>query len=90
METVGIRDLKARLSLHLQRVRDGATIVVTDRGREVATISPVTANANTDWAWAMVREGRAHWNGGKPSGSRTRVRLKGGAAVSDAVIEDRG
>ena len=90
MEKVGIRDLKARLSLHLQRVREGMTLVVTDRGREVATISPVNARANTDWAWKMVREGRAHWNGGKPAGSRSRVRLEGGARVSDAVIEDRG
>ena len=90
MEKVGIRDLKARLSLHLQRVRDGVTLVVTDRGREVATISPVNARANTDWAWNLVREGRAHWNGGKPAGSRARVRLEGGAKVSDAVIEDRG
>ena len=90
MEKVGIRDLKARLSLHLQRVREGATLVVTDRGREVATIAPVNARANTDWAWKLVREGRAHWNGGKPGGSRSRVRLAGGARVSDAVIEDRG
>ncbi len=90
METVGIRELKAKLSHHLQRVRDGATLVVTDRGREVATLAPVQAKADTDWAWTMVREGRAHWNGGKPGGSRTRVRLKGGATVSDAVLEDRG
>ena len=61
MEKVGIRDLKARLSLHLQRVREGVTLVVTDRGREVATISPVNARANTDWAWNLVRKGRAHW-----------------------------
>ena len=90
METVGIRELKARLSHHLQRVRDGATLVVTDRGREIATIAPVQAKAETAWAWKMVQEGRAHWNGGKPAGCRPRVRLKGGATVSDAVIEDRG
>jgi len=90
MDTVGIRDLKARLSHHLQRVRDGATLVVTDRGREIATIAPVQARAGTEWAWKMVQEGRAHWNGGKPVGCNPRVRLKGGATVSDAVIEDRG
>ncbi len=75
METGRNRDPKARLS---------------HRDPEVATTSPVNANASTDWAWAMVREGRAHWNGGKPAGSRPRVRLEGGASVSDAVIEARG
>lgn len=90
METIGIRELKAKLSHHLKRVRDGATLVVTDRGREVATIAPVRPHADTAWAWKMVQEGRAHWNGGKPVGCSRRVRLKGGATISDAVIEDRG
>ena len=89
MERVGIRDLKARLSLHLQRVRDGVTLVVTDRGREVATISPVNARANTDWAWRMVQEGRAHWNGGKPRGCANPPSVPVDRLVSTAVIEDR-
>lgn len=89
METVGIRELKAKLSHYLQRVSNGATLVVTDRGREVATIAPVKPPGDTAWAWKMVQDGRAHWNGGKPTGARERVRLEGGATVSDAVIEDR-
>jgi prevent-host-death family protein len=37
---VGIRELKAKLSEHVQRVSDGETIVVTDRGRPVARLVP--------------------------------------------------
>ena len=37
---VGIRDLKAKLSEHVQRAADGETIVVTDRGRPVARLVP--------------------------------------------------
>jgi prevent-host-death family protein len=37
---VGIRELKAKLSEHVQRVADGETIVVTDRGRPVARLVP--------------------------------------------------
>jgi prevent-host-death family protein len=38
---VGIRDLKARLSEHLERVSQGEVITVTSRGRRVAQIVPV-------------------------------------------------
>jgi antitoxin (DNA-binding transcriptional repressor) of toxin-antitoxin stability system len=38
--TVGIRELKARLSEHLRRIRSGDTILVTDRGEVVAEINP--------------------------------------------------
>lgn len=38
---VGIRDLKARLSEHLERVARGEVITVTSRGRRVAQIVPV-------------------------------------------------
>ena len=38
---VGIRELKLRLSAYLARVRDGETLVVTDRGRPVARLERV-------------------------------------------------
>ena len=42
MTSVGIRELKNRLSEFLRRVQDGETIAVTDRGRVVAELrSPV-------------------------------------------------
>lgn len=40
MEHVGIRELKARLSEYLYRVREGETLAVTDRGKTIARISP--------------------------------------------------
>ncbi|GAB4496612.1 MAG: hypothetical protein OHK0052_06820 [Anaerolineales bacterium] len=39
--TVGIRDLKTRLSEYLNLVRSGQTIVITSRGRAVGRILPV-------------------------------------------------
>ncbi len=42
---VGIRELKAHLSAYLAQVADGATIVVTDRGKPVATLSPVAGSS---------------------------------------------
>ena len=90
METVGIRELKAHLSRHLKRVRSGARLTVTERGRSIATISPVEARADVAWAHRLVAEGRAHWSGGKPAGRPGPSPVRGGRTVSDAVLEDRG
>ena len=40
MDTVGIADLKARLSNHLRAVQRGRTLTVLDRGRAIAQIVP--------------------------------------------------
>ena len=89
METVGIRELKAHLSRHLKRVRSGTRLVVTERGRSIATIAPVEAPADVDWAHRLVAEGRAHWSGGKPTGCNRPVPIAPGRTVSAAVLEDR-
>jgi antitoxin (DNA-binding transcriptional repressor) of toxin-antitoxin stability system len=49
-------------------------LLVTERGRSIATISPVEAPANTDWAHQLVAGGRARWNGGNPIGTGTPVK----------------
>lgn len=89
METVGVRDLKANLSRHLKRVRAGARLVVTDRGKPLATLAPIDASDEHEWAHRMVAAGRASWNG-QPSRAPARgVRQKSGSLASDAVLEDR-
>jgi len=75
MNTVGIRELKAHLSRHLRRVRSGVRLLVTERGRVVATIDPMA--------------GQARWDGGKPLGCRPPAAGKARAQVSAAVLEDR-
>ena len=40
MKTVGVRELKNRLSEYLRRVRSGESVLVTDRGEVVAEFSP--------------------------------------------------
>jgi len=41
MGRVSVSDLKARLSEHLRRVKGGEEVIVTERGRPVAVLSPV-------------------------------------------------
>lgn len=88
MESVGIRELKNHLSRYLKQVRSGARFIVTERGRPIATVSPSEAHARTAWADSLVAAGHAHWNGGKPAGSRRPVKL-GGRSISAVVLEQR-
>jgi prevent-host-death family protein len=88
MATVGVRELKNRLSEFLRRVADGERITVTDRGRPIAVIAPADSKAEDEAIVAMVREGLAHWGGGTPRGSKRPVKVRG-RPVSDTVLEDR-
>ncbi|GBD31649.1 Antitoxin VapB46 [bacterium HR33] len=40
MKTVGVRELKNRLSEYLRQVRSGESVLVTDRGEVVAELGP--------------------------------------------------
>lgn len=52
---VGIRDLKNNLSRHLERVKSGETITVTDRGKPVAKLEPIREMTNFE---RMCAEGK--------------------------------
>lgn len=45
---IGIRDLKSKLSEHIERVKRGEVITVTSRGRRVAQIVPVIGRDNLE------------------------------------------
>lgn len=61
MKTVGLRELKNRLSEYVRQVRKGEAVVVTDRGQVVAELRPpgeVSAGAEIDAGLAkMVNRG---------------------------------
>ena len=88
MMSIGIRELKARLSRVLMSVKQGERITVTDRGRPIAIISPTAANADDQRIDSMVRDGTIRWVGGKPRGARRPAHLTG-PPVAIAVVEDR-
>jgi prevent-host-death family protein len=88
MVAVGVRELKNVLSQYLKRVKTGERVVVTERGRPIAIISPPTATPTDQRIEAMLREGKARWGGGKPKGALRPPRIKG-PSVAQAVIEDR-
>jgi prevent-host-death family protein len=44
---VGIAELRQNLSVYLRRVREGETLVVTDRNRPVAVLGPPPSSASS-------------------------------------------
>lgn len=91
MTTVGTKELKNKLSHYLRLVRAGAHILVTDHGRPVAELGPVTKGTrSTEDAW-MEAAARGEVVLPKRRGApRSRpLRLRKGASLSDAVLEDR-
>jgi prevent-host-death family protein len=87
MTTVAVRELKNRLSEYLRKVKAGERVVITERGRAIATISAAEMPVDEDIE-ELVRERAAHWAGGKPRGAKRPAKIKG-PSVAEAVIEDR-
>ena len=88
MGTVGVRELKTRLSYYLRRARQGERIVVTTRARPVAVLGPAATRPELERVERLLRMGLARWDGGKPRGARRPGRITG-RTVADAVIEER-
>lgn len=83
---VGIRELRDHLSAWLEAVASGREITVTDRGKPVARIVPVTGRSKLD---QMIAEGRVRppLRPARPAASLPRIEVEG--SVSDLVIEQR-
>jgi prevent-host-death family protein len=86
--TIGVRELKDKLSATLARVRRGATVTVTDRNRPVAVIIPARSANEEELVRTLAKSGRLAWSGGKPRGLGKAPHVRG-PSVSDAVVEDR-
>jgi prevent-host-death family protein len=85
---VGVRELKTRLSAYLDSVKEGQEIAVTERGRVIARIVPVTGGSEEALA-RLIAEGRVL----PPESDRLaiprRVRLRSGS-VEELMREQRG
>jgi prevent-host-death family protein len=84
--TVGVGELRQNLSKFLRRVEQGERLVVTDRNRPVAELSPLRDGQSA--LERLVAEGRA----APPSNALdfTPIKLKGRFTASDALRDVRG
>lgn len=82
---VGIRELRNHLSRYLDQVRRGEEITITDRGRAVARILPVSGERTIDRliAQGLVLPAR------RPKRADLPPPIKAKGTVSDLVAEQR-
>lgn len=90
MNTVGIRELKSRLTHYVRLVKQGHNVILTERGKPVAVLHGLDEEAQT-------REGRLARLAAQgrillPSTPRRRVRpvrTKRPVGLTQAIMEDR-
>ena len=92
MQTVGSREFKNRLGRYLLAVRRGQTLLVTDRGKPVAKVSPPDHDADTALTFSDVlkkleAEGKIRL-AKRPLGKFRAVPSRGKSA-SQMIIQDR-
>jgi prevent-host-death family protein len=87
--SVGIRELKNRLSEYIQRVKAGERIIITERGKPVGQILPVQAE-HSDRLANLVEAGLVEWNGQPLPPYEPKAVNRSNRLVSDLVAEDRG
>ncbi len=92
MQRVGSREFKNRMGRYLLAVRQGETLLVTDRGKPVAKVSPPDQEVSPeptvmDILKRLEAEGKLRL-AKEPLGKFRPVKMKGKPA-SQTIIEDR-
>jgi prevent-host-death family protein len=89
MKSVGVAEVKARLSEYLARVRAGGELLITDHGRPIARIVPVSARerelAELE-RQGLIRVGSMQLPQGFLDAPRS---TPTGPTVTEALLEDR-
>jgi prevent-host-death family protein len=88
-QSIGIRELKARLSQCVRDVKRGATIVVTEHGRRVARLVP-EAGSIDERLGTLKESGSILWSGRRLGRNGATVRPRRKPTVAEILVENRG
>lgn len=92
MSTVGVRELKNRLTLYLKQTKGGQEIVVTERGNPIAIIQPIRGAKRARSLDArlarLAEDGLVTLPTRKPLARLRRIKVKG-EPVSRTILDDR-
>ena len=92
MSTVGVKELKNRLTQYLRRTKQGEEVIVTERGNPIALIQPIkSADKAVSLEARLARiaaQGYVTLPTQKPL-KRVRLVRVLGKPISKAILEDR-
>ena len=86
---VGARELKTRLGTYLRRVREGRTVLVTDRGEPIAELRPLPRDTSVPASLLKLSSKGAVTLPVSKSMAAFRPIQSKGRALSDAVVDER-
>ncbi len=67
-KAVSVGAFRARVVAYLGQVREGETLLLTERERPLARLVPVSANPREQALYQLAQRGQVLWDGGKPFG----------------------
>lgn len=92
MSTVGIRELKNRLTQYLRRTKQGEEVIITERGKPIALIQPIQSAEHPVSLEArlakLAAQGFVTLPTQKPL-KRVRLAKVSGRPISKTILEDR-
>ena len=92
MSTVGVRELKNRLTQYLRRTKQGDEVVVTERGKPIALIQPIQSAERAASLDARLARLAAQGLVTLPTRAplkRVRLVKIAGAPLSKTILRDR-
>lgn len=92
MSTVGIKELKNRLTAYLRRTKQGEEVVVTERGKPIALIQPIESAPQIVSREARLAKLAAQGHIRLPSRKllkKVRRVTAAGRPTSELILEDR-
>ena len=92
MSTVGVKELKNRLTQYLRRTKQGEEVIVTERGKPIAILQPIQSAGPVVSLEArlarLAAQGVLTVPSRKPLKRVRRVRVSG-PPISRTILEDR-
>ncbi|HEU4343423.1 MAG TPA: type II toxin-antitoxin system prevent-host-death family antitoxin [Candidatus Binatia bacterium] len=92
MSTVGVKELKNRLTQYLRRTKQGEEVIITERGHPIALIQPIKNAVKVISLEAklarLAAQGRVVLPTQKPL-KRVRLVRVSGKPISKVIVEDR-
>ncbi|MDR7484001.1 MAG: type II toxin-antitoxin system prevent-host-death family antitoxin [Armatimonadota bacterium] len=92
MGSVGVKELKNRLTHYLRRTKQGEEVIVTERGKPIALIQPIQSAERVASLEArlarLAAQGLVTLPSGRPLRKLRLVKVSG-PPVSKAILEDR-
>jgi len=92
MSTVGIRELKNRLTQYLRRTKQGEEVIITERGKPIALIQPIRSVEHPVSLEAQLAKLAAQGFVTLPTQKplkRVRLAKVSGQPISKTILEDR-